>query len=79
MQKLLTVFYCKNVLTKHKQVCFNISGAQSVRWERGKFEFRNDFKQIPVPNNIYADSECNLKSSESYEGSHAKISRLRSL
>ena len=37
-------------------------------------EFKNYFKQIPVPfkSSIYADFECNLKSVESYEGSYSK-------
>ena len=34
--------------------------------------FENYFKQIPVPFKIYADSECNLKSVENYEGSYSK-------
>ena len=68
----LQCFSSKNVLTKHKEVCLSINGAQSVRLERGTIEFKNYFKQIPVPFEIYADSECNLKSVESYEGSYSK-------
>ena len=68
----LLCFSCKNVLTKHKKVCLSINGAQSVRLEKGTIEFKNYFKQIPVPFYIYADSECNLKTVESYEGSYSK-------
>ena len=50
----------------------SINGAQSVRLEKGTIEFKNYFKQIPVPFKIYADFECNLKSVESYEGSYSK-------
>ena len=50
----------------------SINGAQSVRLEKGTTEFKNYFKQIPVPFKIYADFECNLKSVESYEGSYSK-------
>ena len=71
---------CKNVLTKHKEVCLRINDAQSVRLGKGTNEFKNYFKQIPVPFKIYTDFECNLKSIESYEGSYLKkISRSHSL
>ena len=50
----------------------SINGAQSVRLEKGTIEFKNYFKQIPVPFKIYADFECNLKTVESYEGSYSK-------
>ena len=55
-------------MTKHEEVCLSITGAQSVRLEKETIEFKNHFKQIPVPFKIYADFECNLKSVESYEG-----------
>ena len=67
------------MLTKHKEVCWSINGAQSVRFEKGTTEFKNYFKQIPVPFKVYADFECNLGSVESYEGSYSKISRSHSL
>ena len=59
-------------MTEHKKVCLSINGAQSVRLEKGTIEFKNYFKQIPVPFKIYADFECNLKIVESYEGSYSK-------
>ena len=65
----LQCFSSKNVLTKHKEVCLSINGAQSVRLEKGTIEFKNYFKQIPVPFKIYTDFECNLKSVENYGGS----------
>ena len=68
----LQCFSCKYVLTKHKEVCLSINGAQSVRLEKGTIEFKIYFKQIPVPFKIYADFECNLKSVKSYEGSYSK-------
>ena len=67
----LQCFSCKNVFTKHKEVCLSINEAQSARLEKGTIEFKNYFKQIPVPFKIYADFECNLKSLESYEGSYS--------
>ena len=60
------------MLTKHKEACFSINGAQSVRREKGTIEFKNYFKQIPVPFKIYADFECSLKNVESYEVSYSK-------
>ena len=59
-------------MTEHKEVCLSINGAQSVRLEKGTIEFKNYFKQIPVPFKIYADFECNLRGVESYEGSYTK-------
>ena len=68
----LQFFSSKNVLIEHKEVCLSINGAQSVRLEKEAIEFRNYFKQIPVPFKIYADFECNLENVESYEGSYSK-------
>ena len=50
----------------------SINGARSVRLEKARIEFKNYFKQIPVPFNVYADFECNLESVESYAGSYLK-------
>ena len=60
------------MLTKHKEACFSINGAQSVRREKGTIEFKNYFKQTPVSFKIYADFECSLKTVESYEVSYKK-------
>ena len=60
------------MLIEHKEVCLSINGTQSVRLEKETIEFRNYFKQIPVPFKIYADFECNLESVECYEGSYSK-------
>ena len=68
------------MLTEHKEFCLSINGAHSARLKKGTIEFKNYFKQIPVPFKIYPDFECNLKSIESYVGSYSKkISRSRSL
>ena len=58
----LQCFSYKNVSTKHKKVCLSINGVQSVRLEKGTIEFKNYFKQIPLPFKIYADFACNLES-----------------
>ena len=50
----------------------SINGTQSVGLSKRIIEFKNYFKQIPVPFKIYADFECNLRGVESYEGSYTK-------
>ena len=55
----LQCFSSKNILAEHKKVCLSINGTQSVRLEKGTIEFKNYFKEIPVPFKIYADFECN--------------------
>ena len=62
----------KNVLTEYKTVCLSINSAQSVRLEKGRIEFNNYFKQIPVRFTIYPDFECNLNSIENCEGFYSK-------
>ena len=59
-------------MTEYKEVCLSINGAQSVRLEKARTEFKNYLKQLPVLFKIYADFECNLESVESYEGSYSK-------
>ena len=49
-----------------------INGGQSVRLQKGTTEFKNYFKQIPVPYKIYNDFECTLDSVKSYDGSCLK-------
>ena len=49
-----------------------MNSVQSVRLEKETIEFKNYFKQIPVPFKVYANFECNLESAESYEGSYPK-------
>ena len=53
----------------------SINDAQSVRLEKRTIEFKNYFKQTPVPFKVYTDFDCNLDSVESYEGFAQKISR----
>ena len=50
----------------------SIYGVQSVKLEKGIIEFKNYFKQIPVPFKIYVDFECNLRGVECYEGLYPK-------
>ena len=75
----LKCFSSRKVLTKRKEDCLIINGAQSVRFEKGTIEFKNHFKQIPVPFKVYANFECNLETVESDDGSSQKVSRSHSL
>ena len=50
----------------------SINGKQSVKLEKGIIEFKNYFKQIPVPFKTYSGFECNLRGVECYEGSNIK-------
>ena len=72
----LQCFSSKNVLIKHKEDCLSINGQQSINLEKGTIEFKNYFKQLPVPFKIYADFECNLKNVECYEGSQKNIMNM---
>ena len=62
----LQCFSSENVLTKHKEDCLSINGKQSVNLEKEIIEFKNYFKQLPVPFKISADFECNLRDVEIY-------------
>ena len=68
----LQCFSSENVLIKHKENCLSISGQQSINLEKGTIEFKNYFKQLPVPFKIYADFECNLINVGRYEGTYTK-------
>ena len=68
----LQCFSSKNVLTEHKEVYLSINGTESVKLEKGTSKFKNLFKQIQFPFQIYFDFECLLKSVESYECSCSK-------
>ena len=59
-------------MTEHKEVCLSIDDTQSVGLQKGTTEFKNYFKEIPVPFNIYADFEHNLEKVESYQGFYSK-------
>ena len=59
-------------MIKHKEDCLGINGQQSINLEKGTIEFKNYFKQLPVPFKIYPDFERNLKNVECYEGTYIK-------
>ena len=71
-KRCLQGFSSENVLIKHKEDCLSISGQQSINLEKRAIEFKNLFKQLPVPFKICADFECNLKNVECYEGTYER-------
>ena len=54
-------------MIKHKEDCPSINGAQSVDVAEGIIKFENYSKQLIVPFKSYADFECNLQDTETYE------------
>ena len=46
------------MLTKREELSLSINGVQSVKLEKGKIEFKNYSKQLPVPLKISANFEC---------------------
>ena len=60
------------MLIKHKEDCLTINGQQPITLEKRSIEFKNYFKQLPVPFKTNADFECNLKNVECYEGTYTK-------
>ena len=57
----LQCFSSEKVLIEHKKVCLKINGKQSVKLRSGSIKFKNYFKQLAVPFQIYADFESVLK------------------
>ena len=71
-KSFLQCFSSENVLIKHKEDCLSINGQQSINLEKRTIEFKNYYKQLPVPFKIYTDFECNLKNVKCYEGTYTK-------
>ena len=64
-------FTTEEILSNHKKQCLLINGCQAVKYESRIIKFTNYNKQIiPIIFKIYADTECFLKRSNSYEGEH---------
>ena len=62
------------MLIKHKENCLSVNGKQSL--EKGITEFKNYFKQTPVPFKIFPDFECNLESADCNEGYYIKNNKI---
>ena len=63
-------FITEEILDKHKKQCLLINGTQAVNCESGIIKLKNYEKQVPIVFKIYADTECFLKRSNSFEGEH---------
>ena len=63
-------FTTEQILSNNKKQCLLINGCQPVKYESGIIKFTNFNKQIPIPFKIYADTECFLKRTNSYEGEY---------
>ena len=66
----LQSFTTEEILSNHKKQCLLINGCQAVKYESGIIKSANHNKQIPIFLKIYADTECFLKRTNSYEGKH---------
>ena len=58
------------LITTEEKKCLLINRYQAVNFESGIIKFTNYEKQVPVPFKIYADTECFLKTTNSYKGEH---------
>ena len=66
----LQSFAKEEILNQHKKQYLLINGCQAVNYESGTIKFTNYNKQIPILFKIYADIECFLKRTNSYEGEY---------
>ena len=57
----LQIFGNERVFIEHKISRLEINGRQSAKLRRVSIKFKNHFKQLDVPFNIYADFESVLK------------------
>ena len=53
-----------------KKQCLLINGCQAVNYESGTIKYKIYEKQVPILFKIYADTECFLKTTNSYEGEY---------
>ena len=66
----LKCFSSEKVLIELEENCFIINEKQSVKLKSDSINFKNYFKQLPVPFKIYADFECLLKGDKSSDKSN---------
>ena len=63
-------FTTEVILSSHKKQCLLINGTQAVNYESETIKFENYENQVPIPFKIYADTECFIKRTNSYEDHH---------
>ena len=66
-------FSTKEILNNHKERCLLINDTQAVRYETRIIKFKNYEKQVPIPFQSYADTECFLKRINIDECKHTKL------
>ena len=66
-------FTTEEILNNHRERCLLINDTEAVKYETGKVKFKNFNKQIPIPFEIYADSECLLKRINIHKGGYTKL------
>ena len=66
----LQSFTTEEIISNLKKQCLLINGCQAVKYDSGTIKSTNHNKQIPILFNIYADTECFLKRTNSYEGAY---------
>ena len=64
----LQSFTTEEILDQHKKQCLLFNGCQAVNYESGIIKLTKNNKQIPIIFKIYADTECFLQRTNSYEG-----------
>ena len=64
------IFTTEEILSTHKKQCLLINGCQAVNYESGTIKYKIYEKQVPILFKIYADTECFLKTTNSYEGGY---------
>ena len=64
------IFTTEEILSTHKKQCLLINGCQAVNYESGTIKYKIYEKQVPILFKIYADTECFLKTTNSYEGEY---------
>ena len=69
----LQKFTTKEILNSHRERCLLINDTQAVKYETGTIKLKNFNKQIPMPNKIYADSECFLRRVNIKKGGYTKV------
>ena len=63
-------FTTEEILSTHKKQCLLINGCQALNYESRTIEYKIYEKQVPILFKIYADTECFLKTTNSYEGGY---------
>ena len=66
----LQYFNKEEILDQYKKQCLLINGCQAVNYKSGIIKFKNYEKQVPIIFKIYADLECFLEKTNSYEVEH---------